>query len=47
MLLHDFKQAVWRLSWSVSGNLLSVSDASNAVSLWKEAVDGKWQQLAQ
>ncbi|GAB4813992.1 hypothetical protein N2152v2_001038 [Parachlorella kessleri] len=47
VLLHDFKQAVWRLSWSVSGNLLSVSDASNAVSLWKEAVDGKWQQLAQ
>lgn len=46
-LLHDFKQPVWRLSWSVSGNLLSVSDASNAVTLWKEGVDGQWQQITQ
>lgn len=47
VLLHDFGHAVWRLSWSVSGNLLSVSDASNAVTLWKEAVDGQWQQITQ
>ena len=47
VLLHDFQQAVWRLSWSVSGNLLSVADAGNAVTIWKEGVDGQWQQLAQ
>ena len=46
-LLHDFGAPVWRLSWSVSGNLLSVSDANNAVTLWKEAADGQWQQVTQ
>ena len=46
-LLHDFGAPVWRLSWSVSGNILSVSDANNAVTLWKEAADGQWQQLTQ
>lgn len=46
-LLHDFGAAVWRVSWSVSGNILSVSDANNAVTLWKEAADGQWQQITQ
>lgn len=47
VLLHDFRQSVWRVSWSVSGNLLSVADASNTVTLWKEGADGQWQQLTQ
>lgn len=46
-LLHDFGAPVWRVSWSVSGNILSASDASNAVTLWKEAADGTWQQITQ
>ena len=46
-VLHDFGAAVWRVSWSVSGNILSVSDASNQVTLWKEAADGQWQQITQ
>lgn len=46
-LLHDFGAPVWRVSWSVSGGLLSVSDANNAVTLWKEAADGQWQQVTQ
>lgn len=46
-LLHDFGAPVWRVSWSVSGNILSVSDAANAVTLWKEAADGTWQQITQ
>lgn len=45
--LHDFGAPVWRLSWSVSGNILSVSDGHNKVSLWKEAADGQWQQITQ
>ncbi len=46
-MLHDFGAAVWRVSWSVSGNMLSASDANNQVTLWKEAADGQWQQITQ
>lgn len=44
--LHDFKSPVWRVSWSLTGNILAVSDASNSVTLWKEAVDGQWAQVS-
>ncbi len=46
-LVHDFKTPVWRLSWSVTGGILAVSDGNNAVSLWKESLDGTWQQVEQ
>ena len=46
LLLHDFKQPVWRCSWSLTGNILAVSDASNSVTLWKEAVDGQWARVS-
>jgi protein transport protein SEC13 len=45
VLLNDFNAAVWRLSWSVVGNVLAVSDANNQVSVWKESVDGKWTRI--
>lgn len=45
-LLHDFKVPVWRLSWSVMGNVLAVSDANNLVTVWKESVDGQWDQIS-
>lgn len=41
----QFDYKVWRVSWSVSGNILAVSQGDNTVSLWKEAVDGKWRSL--
>jgi protein transport protein SEC13 len=43
--MHDFKTPVWRVSWSLTGNILAVSDANNNVTLWKEAVDGEWAQV--
>jgi protein transport protein SEC13 len=46
-LVHNFGAPVWKLSWSVAGNILAVSDANNAVSLWKETLDGVWQQVVQ
>lgn len=46
-LLHDFQAPVWRVSWSITGSILAVTDSSNAVTLWKETLDGKWQQLQQ
>jgi protein transport protein SEC13 len=45
LTLHDFKTPVWRVSWSLTGNILAVSDANNNVTLWKEAVDGEWAQV--
>ena len=37
---------VWRLSWSVMGNILAVSQGDNKVSLWKENLDGTWKNLS-
>ncbi|XP_073008902.1 protein transport protein SEC13 homolog B-like [Typha latifolia] len=44
-VMNDFKTAVWRLSWSLAGNILSVADGDSNVTLWKEAADGQWQQV--
>lgn len=44
-LLMDFKTPVWSVSWSTTGNILAVADGNNSVTLWKEAVDGEWQQV--
>jgi len=38
-----FSDVVWRVSWSVTGNILAVSCADNRVSLWKENLDGDWK----
>ncbi|KAL0450619.1 UNVERIFIED_CONTAM: protein transport protein SEC13A [Sesamum latifolium] len=44
-VLKDFKTPVWRVSWSLTGNLLAVASGDNNVTLWKEAVDGEWQEV--
>ncbi|KAF3787192.1 transport protein SEC13-like protein B [Nymphaea thermarum] len=44
-VMNDFKAPVWRLSWSLTGNILAVADGKNEVTLWKEVVDGEWQQV--
>jgi protein transport protein SEC13 len=41
-----FDNKVWKISWSLMGNILAVSQGDNKVSTWKEALDGKWQQLS-
>jgi protein transport protein SEC13 len=41
-----FEHKVWRVSWSVMGNILAVSQGDQKVSLWKEALDGKWNNLS-
>ena len=47
-LVNDFGsgQPVWRVSWSTAGGVLAVSDSRGAVSLWKESVDGQWEQVS-
>lgn len=34
---------VWRVSWSMAGNVLAVSGGDNRVSLWKEKLKGGWE----
>ncbi|KAI9829714.1 MAG: GTPase-activating protein S13 [Phylliscum demangeonii] len=41
-VLH-FEAVLWRVSWSLSGNVLAVSAGDNKVTLWKEAIRGEWE----
>lgn len=38
-----FADVVWRVSWSITGNILAVSSGDNKVTLWKEQLDGEWK----
>lgn len=40
-----FPDVVWRLSWSLSGNLLAVSSGDSKISLWKENLEGVWEHV--
>ncbi|GAA5980660.1 hypothetical protein JCM10908_001724 [Rhodotorula pacifica] len=42
-----FADAVWRVSWSVAGNVLAVSSGDGKVSLWKENLKGKFEEVSQ
>lgn len=41
----DFDAVTWRVSWSLSGNILAVSGGDNKVTLWKEDLKGNWEML--
>ena len=45
-LLNKFPAPVWRVSWSLTGNVLGVATGDNQHSLWKETVDKKWEEMA-
>ena len=46
LLLHTFDDPVWRVSWSLTGNMLAVSSGDNNITLWKSGLDGTWSQVA-
>lgn len=46
-VLHKFDDSVWRVSWSITGNILAVSSGDSTVTLWKEGLDGAWSQVTQ
>lgn len=48
-LLRDdkFPDVCWRASWSMSGNVLAISGGDNKVTLWKENLNGKWEQAGE
>ncbi|KAL5537626.1 hypothetical protein UlMin_045797 [Ulmus minor] len=37
--------AVWKVSWSLTGNILAVADGSNNAMLWKGVANGEWEQF--
>ncbi|KAK5132943.1 hypothetical protein LTR08_008391 [Meristemomyces frigidus] len=39
----EFEVVVWRVSWSLAGNVLAVSGGDNRVSLWREKLKGGWE----
>ncbi|WFD07606.1 GTPase-activating protein S13 [Malassezia vespertilionis] len=41
-----FPDTVWRVSWSVSGNVLAVSCGDGKISLWKENLKGAWECIS-
>ncbi|OQR96014.1 transport protein SEC13 [Thraustotheca clavata] len=44
-IMNTFSCPVYRLSWSITGNVLCVAAGEDQVTLWKD-VDGTWQQLS-
>lgn len=42
-----FPDAVWRVSWSLSGGILAVSSGDNKVTLWREGLKGEWDNVHQ
>lgn len=43
-----FPDTVWRVSWSVTGNVLAVAAGDGKVSLWKEALKGgEWECVSE
>jgi len=46
-VLNVFDDVVWRVSWSVTGNILAVSCGDGAVTLWKQNLDtGDWAKIS-
>jgi len=45
-LLSKFPDVVWRVSWSITGNILAVSGGDNRVTLWKEGADSEWKCIS-
>ena len=44
--LPKFNDVLWRVSWSITGNILAVSAGDNKVTLWKESLEGEWTCLS-
>lgn len=40
-----FEAVVWRVSWSLSGNILAVAGGDNKVTMWKESLKGDWDLI--
>ncbi|ORZ29406.1 protein transporter sec-13 [Catenaria anguillulae PL171] len=41
-----FTEVVWRVSWSLAGDVLAVAAGDNKVTLWRENVEGEWEAVS-
>ena len=46
-LCAPFSDPVWKLSWSIAGNLLAVSYGENKTSVWRQNIDNTWEKIQQ
>ncbi|KAJ3681335.1 hypothetical protein LUZ60_015824 [Juncus effusus] len=44
-IVKEFEGPIWRVSWGLTGTMLSVSDGEGNVMLWKEGQNGQWEQV--
>lgn len=44
--MKTFPSPVWRVSWSITGNVLAVSSGDSDVSLWKQNLEGAWECIS-
>jgi protein transport protein SEC13 len=44
--MNTFNAPVWRVSWSVTGNVLAVSYGDDSVQLWKQNIQGQWEHVS-
>ena len=44
--MKTFTAPVWRVSWSITGNVLAVSSGNSDVSLWKQNLAGTWECIS-
>jgi len=44
--LPKFPDVVWRVSWSITGNILAISGGDNHITLWKESPDSEWKCIS-
>ena len=42
IVLHEFNNVAWHVSWSLTSNMLAVSTGDNKVTIWKEDHYGKY-----
>jgi len=45
-LIVKLSAPVWRVSWSPTGNMLSVAAGDNVVTIYKETLQGSWEVVA-
>lgn len=41
----NMDSVMWKVSWSLSGNVLAASGSDNRVTLWKETLKGEWEKV--
>ncbi|RLN92173.1 hypothetical protein BBJ28_00013316 [Nothophytophthora sp. Chile5] len=45
-VMHTFRSPVYRISWSLTGSVLSVAAGDDEVTFWKQRGDHQWTQLS-